>query len=115
FFFFQAEDGIRDFHVTGVQTCALPILRRPTLAHSRVVANGPAAKRLAKTPELPASRAVSATRESRRRCASSPLASVTSRSFSHRASSCFARCCLIFISEANDSPISLKKALVISF
>src|SRR5690606_40541365 len=27
FFFFQAEDGIRDFHVTGVQTCALPIWR----------------------------------------------------------------------------------------
>src|SRR5690606_40939715 len=26
FIFFQAEDGIRDFHVTGVQTCALPIL-----------------------------------------------------------------------------------------
>src|SRR5207253_6418642 len=26
FFFFQAEDGIRDGHVTGVQTCALPIL-----------------------------------------------------------------------------------------
>src|SRR5690606_19925603 len=25
FFFFQAEDGIRDFHVTGVQTCALPL------------------------------------------------------------------------------------------
>src|SRR5690606_39741904 len=25
--FFQAEDGIRDFHVTGVQTCALPISR----------------------------------------------------------------------------------------
>src|SRR5690606_41165828 len=24
--FFQAEDGIRDFHVTGVLTCALPIL-----------------------------------------------------------------------------------------
>src|SRR5439155_4442061 len=24
-FFFQAEDGIRDGHVTGVQTCALPI------------------------------------------------------------------------------------------
>src|SRR5690606_40723942 len=24
-FFCQAEDGIRDFHVTGVQTCALPI------------------------------------------------------------------------------------------
>src|SRR5690606_40725568 len=28
FFFFQAEDGIRYFHVTGVQTCALPICTR---------------------------------------------------------------------------------------
>src|SRR2546427_8578558 len=28
FFFFQAEDGIRDLTVTGVQTCALPILGR---------------------------------------------------------------------------------------
>src|SRR5437870_13317232 len=28
FFFFQAEDGIRDGHVTGVQTCALPIWAR---------------------------------------------------------------------------------------
>src|SRR5215213_7683988 len=28
FFFFQAEDGIRDWSVTGVQTCALPISRR---------------------------------------------------------------------------------------
>src|SRR2546427_8459524 len=27
-FFFQAEDGIRDLTVTGVQTCALPIYRR---------------------------------------------------------------------------------------
>src|SRR5256885_3675805 len=27
-FFFQAEDGIRDYKVTGVQTCALPIWRR---------------------------------------------------------------------------------------
>src|SRR5207302_2362374 len=41
FFFFQAEDGIRDFHVTGVQTCALPICRqdrqptRPGHARSR--------------------------------------------------------------------------------
>src|SRR5690625_7306084 len=26
YFFFQAEDGIRNGHVTGVQTCALPIL-----------------------------------------------------------------------------------------
>src|SRR5437868_10808543 len=29
FFFFQAEDGIRDRNVTGVQTCALPILLGP--------------------------------------------------------------------------------------
>src|SRR5256885_8546274 len=28
FFFFQAEDGIRDYKVTGVQTCALPISRK---------------------------------------------------------------------------------------
>src|SRR2546429_5111301 len=28
FFFFQAEDGIRDVAVTGVQTCALPICSR---------------------------------------------------------------------------------------
>src|SRR5690606_39521387 len=32
-FFFQAEDGIRDFHVTGVQTCALPIFP-PRLPHA---------------------------------------------------------------------------------
>src|SRR5437016_14069465 len=30
FFFFQAEDGIRDWSVTGVQTCALPILVKDT-------------------------------------------------------------------------------------
>src|SRR5256886_10273871 len=30
FFFFQAEDGIRDLTVTGVQTCALPISWAPT-------------------------------------------------------------------------------------
>src|SRR5256885_12948089 len=29
FFFFQAEDGIRDYKVTGVQTCALPISAQP--------------------------------------------------------------------------------------
>src|SRR5215475_12298394 len=34
FFFFQAEDGIRAFHVTGVQTCALPICP----AHGNAVA-----------------------------------------------------------------------------
>src|SRR5258706_9343359 len=30
FFFFQAEDGIRDWSVTGVQTCALPISEHST-------------------------------------------------------------------------------------
>src|SRR5256885_12237755 len=34
-FFFQAEDGIRDYKVTGVQTCALPISRVPQLADRR--------------------------------------------------------------------------------
>src|SRR2546425_6988211 len=37
FFFFQAEDGIRDKLVTGVQTCALPILRAKLVSlNSRV-------------------------------------------------------------------------------
>src|SRR5256885_12559640 len=31
-FFFQAEDGIRDYKVTGVQTCALPISTSATMA-----------------------------------------------------------------------------------
>src|SRR5689334_23840775 len=31
FFFFQAEDGIRDGTVTGVQTCALPIFIKPSV------------------------------------------------------------------------------------
>src|SRR5256885_9690697 len=33
FFFFQAEDGIRDYKVTGVQTCALPISTNGTIAY----------------------------------------------------------------------------------
>src|SRR2546429_8881782 len=35
FFFFQAEDGIRDVAVTGVQTCALPISFSPAKATGR--------------------------------------------------------------------------------
>src|SRR5688500_19499961 len=36
FFFFQAEDGIRDYKVTGVQTCALPIfIQEATVSDSR--------------------------------------------------------------------------------
>src|SRR2546426_9352220 len=34
-FFFQAEDGIRDYKVTGVQTCALPIFA-PRLKSSKI-------------------------------------------------------------------------------
>src|SRR6266576_6364567 len=33
FFFFQAEDGIRDLYVSGVQTCALPIFVDNALRH----------------------------------------------------------------------------------
>src|SRR4051794_31209750 len=41
FFFFQAEDGIRDGRVTGVQTCALPILRiAPELYLKRLCVGG---------------------------------------------------------------------------
>src|SRR2546430_16495475 len=36
FFFFQAEDGIRDLTVTGVQTCALPILHASTVPNLNV-------------------------------------------------------------------------------
>src|SRR5690606_7777077 len=36
FFFFQAEDVIRDFHVTGVQTCALPISPGSRTPHRRL-------------------------------------------------------------------------------
>src|SRR5690625_6650918 len=35
-FFFQAEDGIRDGHVTGVQTCALPI-SQASLPQNKIV------------------------------------------------------------------------------
>src|SRR5437588_12313472 len=42
FFFFQAEDGIRDHCVTGVQTCALPISRR---ARRRALRRIPGARR----------------------------------------------------------------------
>src|SRR6266513_3669947 len=40
FFLLQAEDGIRDRNVTGVQTCALPILRRVTAAWVGNVSEG---------------------------------------------------------------------------
>src|SRR5437016_10193372 len=36
FFFFQAEDGIRDWSVTGVQTCALPISTGGTTGQPKI-------------------------------------------------------------------------------
>src|SRR5690349_24700602 len=48
FFFFQAEDGIRDLYVTGVQTCALPIWkarrRGDRAATAPLPPGGPAAR-----------------------------------------------------------------------
>src|SRR5256885_10611994 len=38
-FFFQAEDGIRDYKVTGVQTCALPIYRLTGAERKHLVAH----------------------------------------------------------------------------
>src|SRR5438046_1971968 len=53
FFFFQAEDGIRDWSVTGVQTCALPIYRRAVLRRiRRDAAHPPRAVRAAGEPGL---------------------------------------------------------------
>src|SRR5688572_31155956 len=40
FFFFQAEDGIRDLTVTGVQTCALPIFSLDALKITRATGSG---------------------------------------------------------------------------
>src|SRR5256885_6191881 len=39
FFFFQAEDGIRDYKVTGVQTCALPISLAPRVTRGNAYAS----------------------------------------------------------------------------
>src|SRR5256885_5610522 len=50
FFFFQAEDGIRDYKVTGVQTCALPI----SLTHANVLANVAAIETIVPTDDAQA-------------------------------------------------------------
>src|SRR3712207_8310908 len=51
FFFFQAEDGIRDIGVTGVQTCALPIFLRLEMAISMCSVSPRAAVRSARWPK----------------------------------------------------------------
>src|SRR5438046_10220453 len=76
FFFFQAEDGIRDWSVTGVQTCALPIYisqwwadhvsRRPPriplegvrMARKRMFFDGSKAVRELGMPQTPIDRAL---------------------------------------------------------
>src|SRR5256885_9634465 len=46
FFFFQAEDGIRDYKVTGVQTCALPISTGRDRGDRRATPRQPAGRRI---------------------------------------------------------------------
>src|SRR5882762_3771877 len=58
FFFFQAEDGIRDSSVTGVQTCALPISRPGRRRRwPRLRSEGIAPRVLAEIDDPPAARA----------------------------------------------------------
>src|SRR5438034_9815901 len=45
-FFFQAEDGIRDHCVTGVQTCALPIFKKELAIALKYYAGRPVIERL---------------------------------------------------------------------
>src|SRR5215510_4649994 len=54
FFFFQAEDGIRDGHVTGVQTCALPIFARVGSYNERQVRRFVQLWEINRTRDLPA-------------------------------------------------------------
>src|SRR5206468_9420331 len=56
-FFFQAEDGIRDLIVTGVQTCALPISFRVRELLARVKAHIRSAQELARARDEAQSRA----------------------------------------------------------
>src|SRR5690606_41584601 len=51
-FFFQAEDGIRDFHVTGVQTCALPISQYYTQEDKAEIVSYAAARQIEVIPEI---------------------------------------------------------------
>src|SRR5438105_5777222 len=67
FFFFQAEDGIRDPLVTGVQTCALPISRiLPPRGGTRTV-SFPAAPTVSTSPAPPGAMSFSIVRSEERR------------------------------------------------
>src|SRR5438034_11117468 len=66
-FFFQAEDGIRDHCVTGVQTCALPISYGRAVATARATFSGVRpAERMIRHCWLPSSRATVHRSEERR-------------------------------------------------
>src|SRR3989449_2120840 len=52
FFFFQAEDGIRDVAVTGVQTCALPIFTTASFASA---AKAPFSSAISRTSSISSS------------------------------------------------------------
>src|SRR5260221_4913852 len=98
FFFFQAEDGIRDHCVTGVQTCALPIFAALLLAASTssltTLALAPGALNtgtprwdiaatamlLVPAPARPMARTLAATASARRLCERSRIASGADRS-----------------------------------
>src|SRR2546430_10744199 len=71
FFFFQAEDGIRDLTVTGVQTCALPIsAREAALAipgYRRATARGRGCQRTRAIPPSARRRAIGSRRGRRAR------------------------------------------------
>src|SRR5690625_6425095 len=105
-FFFQAEDGIRDGHVTGVQTCALPI--SPSIAQvlavrsvfsvwgyrlipSRIVSGSPV--------EVGALAAAFAFFPSR-----------AARSFSRLAASCFSSSESIFVGRLRSSPTGAERS-----
>src|SRR5688500_20109154 len=53
-YFFQEEDGIRDYKVTGVQTCALPISGGPTVTTDPADGRLIYADEAASTPPAPA-------------------------------------------------------------
>src|SRR5256886_6900225 len=74
FFFFQAEDGIRDLTVTGVQTCALPISRGVAEQAAGVHPHDPTVHLLLGRIALASGRSVDAVEELRRALRLDPLA-----------------------------------------
>src|SRR5207302_6364170 len=76
-FFFQAEDGIRDFHVTGVQTCALPIY-----GIASILMRSRAATTINSIPPNTSSRSIEATHHAT--ASAESVAAITTRSEERR-------------------------------